>query len=155
MNLAKSIAVVALSGFLFSTAVSAGPHHKGHGDKQQHRTHRMLEALDLTEAQQAEVKKIHSEGKDDRKAQHKQMKSLKKQLHGLLQAEQIDEGAIKAVSLQMAEQKADMLINKARKKQRVYALLTPEQQQKWQAIELKKQAKKNKKMRKHQAERAE
>ncbi|MCW9018424.1 MAG: hypothetical protein OQJ89_15735, partial [Kangiellaceae bacterium] len=66
---------------------------------------------------------------------------LKKQMRQLMNAEQIDEGAIKALSLQIAELKADQLIQRAQLKQEVMKLLTDEQKSKLEAIKEKRIAK--------------
>jgi periplasmic protein CpxP/Spy len=147
MKLYQSLIMSSLMGLALSTSVAAGPHHKNHADKKQHKMERTFKALNLSDEQRASVNAVYAEGKDSRIAKHKQMQALKAQLRDLLQAEQLDEGAIKAVSLQMAEEKANMLIGDARQKQQVYALLNAEQKETWDKVKQRRERKRERKMR--------
>ncbi len=157
VNRTKFISTILAVLFVFTGTTQAHERHKDRNKHMEHGYHyggwhkmqRALAHLDLTDEQQQAIEKIHQTGKAERKAKHEQMRTFKKQMHELLIAEQIDSGAIKALSLQIAEEKANNLIANAEKRQQVLALLTTEQKKRLEEIKAKRHAKKLAKRQRH------
>jgi len=160
-KLLAAAVTVLLSGFVLSGNVIAHPdsesgEHKVKHMKKMHKKHgrdfgalrslrRAFGHLDLSDEQKDSLKSLKENNKDTMKASKVAMKPLKKQMHELLSAESLDETAIKDLSIQIAEKKADHMILMASIKKQAIALLTDEQR-----VELKKmKQKREKKMREH------
>ena len=100
-----------------------GPPHGGH-------LIRTLETLGLTDAQKQQVKDILKVNAPTVKPLIEKFVAERRQLRNLIQAEQIDETAIRAQTAKIALLEADMAINRAHVGQQIRAILTPEQRQK-------------------------
>ncbi|MCW8877308.1 MAG: Spy/CpxP family protein refolding chaperone [Kangiellaceae bacterium] len=123
----------------FKEKMRHGKHHRMEDGKDLFRA--ALRHLDLTDEQKEQLKAVKNAKKGTFKVKRQEIHGLKKQMRQLMNAEQIDEGAIKALSLQIAELKADQLIQRAQLKQEVMKLLTDEQKSKLEAIKEKRIAK--------------
>lgn len=112
----------------FKEKMRHGMHHRKEGRRDLMRA--AFKKLDLSDKQKEQLKAIKSANKGEFKAKRKEMHQLKTQIHQLTEAEQIDEGAIKALSLQIAELKAEQVIKSAQMKQEMMKVLTDEQKAK-------------------------
>jgi len=74
--------------------------------------------------------------KETMQARHAVMKPLRKQMHELLSADNVDEAAVKELSIQIAESKADNLILMASIKKQAIAILTDEQRAKLEEMKI-------------------
>jgi periplasmic protein CpxP/Spy len=117
-----------------------GPPHGGHFI-------RTLESLGLTAAQKQEVKAILKDNAPTVKPLVEKFAAERRQLRTLVQAEHIDETAIRAQSVKIASLEADMAINRARIGQQVRAILTPEQRLKAEELFQKADARMDRSMR--------
>ena len=156
-RLITTAAAVLLSGFVFSGSAIAHPasddgEAKMKHSKKMHRQHgsdmggmrglrRAFAQLDLTEQQQELLKSLKETNKGSMQAAKSSMKPLKKQMHELLMADDIDEAAVKGLSIQMAERKADHMIMMASIKKQAIAILTDEQRAKLKKMKEKRQEK--------------
>jgi periplasmic protein CpxP/Spy len=110
-----------------------------------HRLHRAFQHLDLSGEQKDSLKSLKESNKDTMIAAKSSMKPLKKEMHELLMAEDIDEASVRNLSVQIAEKKADHMIMMASIKKQAIAILTDEQR-----AELKKmKEKRDTKMKRH------
>jgi len=123
----------------FKEKMRHGMHHRKEGRKDLFRA--AFKKLDLTDEQKEQLKTIKSANKETFKAKRKDIMELKKQVRELTEAEQIDEGAIKALSLQIAELKAEQVIKGAQLKQEMMKVLTDEQRAKLSEMKEKRMAK--------------
>lgn len=89
-----------------------------------------LGALDLTESQRGQVKAIMDSHKDEFRAAGEKVGVARQALRGLLEADPIDEPAIRAKSVDVAAAEGDAAILRAKVRTEIYAILTPEQVQK-------------------------
>jgi protein CpxP len=95
---------------------------------------RTLESLGLTPAQKQEVKAILKDNAPTVKPLIEKFVAQRRQLRTLIQAEQIDETAIRAQATKIAALEGDMSINRAHISQQIRAILTPEQRLKAQEL---------------------
>ena len=95
---------------------------------------RGLRALDLTEAQRDQAKNALQSHKDEFKAIAREMIAARGALGDAVTADTIDQDAIRAASGRVAEVELSAALLRARVHAEVFALLTPEQQQKAKAM---------------------
>jgi protein CpxP len=89
-----------------------------------------LRGLDLTEAQQGQVKSIMESHQNEFRAAGEKIGAAREAMRTLLEAETIDESAIRAKSADVAAAEADIAILNAKVRSEIFAILTPEQLQK-------------------------
>lgn len=89
-----------------------------------------LGGLDLTEAQQGQVKSIVDSHQAEIRAAGQKIGAAREAMRTLLEADQIDESAIRAKSMEVAAAEADAAIIQARVRHEIFGLLTAEQLQK-------------------------
>jgi len=89
-----------------------------------------LRGVDLTEAQQGQVKSIVDSHRDEVRAAGQKIGAAREAMRTLLEADQIDESAIRAKSVEVAAAEADAAIIQARVRQEIFGILTAEQLQK-------------------------
>jgi protein CpxP len=89
-----------------------------------------LRGLDLTEAQQGQVKSIMESHQAEIRAAGQKIGEARQAMRALLEADQIDESAIRAKSVEVAAAEADAAIIQARVRQEIFGILTAEQLQK-------------------------
>jgi protein CpxP len=102
-----------------------------HGGK--HGFHAKLKELNLTEAQQAQVKDIMEKQKPQREARWKDLRESHKALHEAARSENYDAAKVRDLANKQAQLKAEATVQRIETMRQVYALLTPEQKQKWDA----------------------
>jgi protein CpxP len=102
-----------------------------HGGK--HGFHAKLKELNLTEAQQAQVKDIMEKQKPQREARWKDLRESHKSLYEAARSENYDAAKVRDLANKQAQLKAEATVQRIETMREVYALLTPEQKQKWDA----------------------
>lgn len=117
-----------------SVVDSPKQHHKkaGHSDKKMMK--RMIKALSLTEEQQAQIKAIKEQEKEQSSTLKDSIKRFKEAEKLLIQAESFDEQAYVALHLANQQVLADLGLIRAKSKNAIFNVLNPEQQAKWQKI---------------------
>lgn len=88
-----------------------------------------LRGLDLTEAQQGQVKSIVDSHQAEFRAANQKIGEARQAMRALLEADQIDESAIRAKSAEAAAAEADAAILQAKMRQEIFGILTAEQLQ--------------------------
>ncbi len=94
-----------------------------------------LRGLDLADAQREQVKATMDAHKAEVEAQFSRSRAARKTLHGAVTAGTFDESAVRQASADLATVEADGAVLRAKVHAEVWALLTPEQQQKAQALQ--------------------
>ncbi|MBT1073463.1 Spy/CpxP family protein refolding chaperone [Pelotalea chapellei] len=112
----------------------------------------MAKELQLSPQQKQQIKEIFDRNKPAAEPLFKQMKTERLALRSLVQADTIDEAAIRAQSAKVAAIQADLAVQRARVHQEIRAILTPEQIAK--AKELQAQRDKRMENRAHQGKRS-
>jgi protein CpxP len=97
-----------------------------------------LRGLDLTEAQRTQVRAVMESHRAEFEAQAQKLGPARRALHEAVTAETLDESAIRQRAADVAALEADGAVLRARVHGEIWAVLTPEQQQK--ARDLKAQA---------------
>lgn len=91
-------------------------------------------ALDLNESQQAQIKKIVKKERQQMKQYRTQMADDKTRLWALMSEQPFNETEFRSLATKLADQKIDMMVNRVKTKQKVFAILSAEQQEKAQKI---------------------
>lgn len=128
-------AAMAFSQTVVKAAQGAGSEgfgHRGFGA-------RMLgfyaDYLDLTDAQQAQVKDILAKEKPTIRPLIQQLEQAHQQMNQLEQAGTFDETKVRAVANQQSQTMTELLVQKARIKSELMTVLTPEQKDKMAKME--------------------
>jgi protein CpxP len=126
-----AMVLAAAAGLTISVATQ-GPHGR-FGRHEGWMLHRLTKELNLTEAQQTQIKGILAVEKS-------KTQPLMKQMHDNRMAQSnnfaanFDEAQVRAQANQQAQIMSDLIVERARAKSQIYAVLTPEQQAKAQQL---------------------
>lgn len=104
----------------------------GHHDGKQ-AFHARLKALNLTDAQQAQIKDIMERQKPQREARWKELRESHQALREAARSDSYDAARVQQLASRQAQLNAEMMVQRIETMRQVYALLTPEQKQKWDA----------------------
>jgi len=91
-------------------------------------------ALDLTDTQQGEIKKILDEERTRHENLEQAIRNDERSLRGMLETGNFDEATFRAASQKIAENRVDMIVAGAKLKPQVLAVLTAEQRTKAEKI---------------------
>lgn len=156
MNISKSLktlasistlcAVMAISSTAYVSAsdhesiYNSSKHHHKSGERK-HMMKHMTKALSLTDQQQADIKVIKEQAKEQYKSLHESKMQFKQEAKALVHAENFDEQAFIALqgSYQASFEQAGLA--KAKTKNAIYNVLTTEQKVKWLEIMAKRKGK--------------
>jgi periplasmic protein CpxP/Spy len=129
-----ALALVLVAGVAVSWAAAAARAGQGgHGGGfEHHMLGMMTEYLDLTEAQQAQVKQIFAAEKPAITPLVLQLHQGRQQLRQLEQSSTFDEGKVRALASQQAQTMTELTVEKSKVANQVFNLLTPEQKAKAQ-----------------------
>ncbi len=106
-----------------------GPPEGRRGRGQGRHIARMARALDLTEAQQEQVKAILEAERERIAPVRQQLAETRERIRQAAQAEPFDEAAIRALAASQNDARIELIVSRARVKSEIHALLTPEQQE--------------------------
>jgi len=104
---------------------------KGHG----FRGHRLVKALDLSNEQTEQVKAIFRKHRDEIAPLRKEMVSERRELRNLILSDKPDETVIREQAKKIAATSGDLAVRRAKVFQEVRTVLTPEQIQKFRALQ--------------------
>lgn len=113
---------------MVSTASAQAPRKHDHG------LQFMATALDLTDAQVAQIKQIRGDQHAKMQATHAQMKSIHEQMQAAIAADSFDEAKVQALIAQQQQIQAAEMLEHAREMNAIYKVLNP--QQKAKAVKL-------------------
>lgn len=102
-----------------------------------HMLHFFSDYLDLSSAQQDQVKAIMEKEKPAMKSAMQQMGQFHSQMRTLEEAGTFDEGKVRALAAQQSQAMTEMIVQKARVKNEMLQVLTPDQRTKLAAFEAK------------------
>lgn len=146
----KRIAIPALvvGTLLSGSLVLAGPGGYGRGDcgnygfghaemtteRHEERVERKLAmmstVLELTDAQKSQIETLFNQQHEKNLALREQMQASREEMREAKHASTFDEADFRAKAARRAELKTEMMVQKAKLRQQVYELLSPEQQEK-------------------------
>jgi Spy/CpxP family protein refolding chaperone len=90
----------------------------------------MSTVLDLTDTQKAQFEALMTEQRQENQQLREKVHASREALHEMKDADIFNETEFLATAIKQAELKTEMMAEKAKMKQQIYALLTPEQQEK-------------------------
>jgi Spy/CpxP family protein refolding chaperone len=139
--------LMALAAGLATSALAQGS-GKGFGHHKGWMLNRMTKQLNLTDAQQTQIKGIMATEKT-------KIKPLMQQMHQNQQTQDaningtFDENQARAFAGKQAQIMTDLIVEKQRMRSQVYAVLTPEQRQKAQQLMQERQQRRQERMKQH------
>jgi protein CpxP len=129
--LAMALALAVAGAVAFSqTVAKAHPHVGGGGFGLEHMVSLMTDYLDLTDAQQAQVKQIIVSEKPNVLPLVQQLHQSQQQLRQLETSGTFDEDKVRAAASQQAQIMTELTVEKAKIHSQIFNLLTPEQKTK-------------------------
>jgi periplasmic protein CpxP/Spy len=114
-----------------ASAAGRGPEHRGHPDLW------LLKKLDLSPVQKQQAKDIFRTQRSQIKPVIQQMAAERRALRNLVQADAIDEQAIRTQAARVAAVQADLAVQRAHLFHDLRGILTPEQLQKFKELQAK------------------
>lgn len=130
-------------GFFDERRAGQEQRHKGN----KHKMKRMIKALSLSDQQQAQIKTIKSEAREQGQALKATMTKFRAAKQALIHAKSFDENAFKALQNEYQATFAQLALIRTKAKHSVFNVLTTEQQNKWLKIIESKKGKGNRKAR--------
>lgn len=140
------VAGTLLSGVALSTAIAGpgfGPCGCGNCDgpdsatmqqRMENRMERhlakMTTVLELTDSQQTQIKDILAAQQEKRQAERQERYETREQMQELKASTDFNEAEFRALAKERAEKRIDMQVERMKTRQQIFALLTPEQQEK-------------------------
>ncbi|SHJ36454.1 protein CpxP [Malonomonas rubra DSM 5091] len=105
-----------------------------HEERAGQRLEKMTAILDLSEEQQAQVKQLLNNNWQERQDGRSEMQAARDAMREARQAEPFNEGAFRTAVAELNELKTDKMVERAQQKEELFALLTPEQQEKAETL---------------------
>jgi len=102
---------------------------------------RLFRHLDLTEAQQAQVKQIAEDARAAHKDTRDALRTNRQALHELATGADYDAQRVRELADAQAKLQADMLVARTETQHRIHQVLTPEQQAQWTRLRDERRAK--------------
>jgi len=124
-TLVAGLAIALLAG----TAIAQGPHHHG-DDMFGHMLGMMTDVLDLTDAQQAQIKQIYDNAKPTMQPLWQQEHQNQHAMMDLITSGSFDQAKAQAIANQEAQVHAQLEVQHAQLASQAYQVLTPEQKTK-------------------------
>lgn len=93
------------------------------------RIDRMAKKLNLTEAQKEQVKAILTSERDKAEPLRQQLAENRENLRKAIEAEPFNEATVRALAQSQNETRVELVVSRARTKNQIFALLSPEQRE--------------------------
>lgn len=107
-----------------------GMSYEQHEERMENRLEKMAVILDLTEEQQKQIKSLAEKQWQDRQAMWAEMQASREDLRAYKQGKEFNETEFRAKAQKHADLKTEMMVQRAKTRQQLFSVLTPEQQQK-------------------------
>lgn len=108
--------------------------YEQHEERMEHRLEKMSTVLDLTETQQEQIKALFDKQYRDHQPLREQMQAARDAVREARTAETFNEADFRTKAAKQAELKIEMMVQREKMKQELYAILTPEQQEKAETL---------------------
>lgn len=112
-----------------TASVSAQGQRRGFGHRHGWMLHRMTRALNLTDAQQTQIKSIMADSRTRTKPLMQQLRQNEQAQNASINGN-FDEAAARAFAGKQAQIMSNLIVEKQRTKSQIYSVLTPDQRQK-------------------------
>ncbi len=110
--------------------MSGAMNEEQHAERIEQRLKMMSTVLELSDAQKSQIATLLTGQWQNQQQRHAQLKDSREALQAGKTADSFNEAEFRAQAARQAEQKIEMMVEKAKLKQQIHALLTPEQQAK-------------------------
>ncbi|HEY3927712.1 MAG TPA: Spy/CpxP family protein refolding chaperone [Candidatus Koribacter sp.] len=121
---------IGISALAIATLVASAVAQDAPVKQHDHGMQFMATALDLTDAQVAQIKQIRTANKADFRTTHQQMKTLHEQLRAVITADTFDEAKAQSLIGQVQQLQASQMLEHARQMNAIYKVLNPAQKAK-------------------------
>ncbi len=151
--LVAGLTLLLMAGFAFSQEMGGGPGPGHHGEfEEEHILGFFTKALDLTDAQQSQIKQIIANEKPTLQPLMAQERQAHEQMMQLATGGAFDEAKAQALATQESQTHVQLEVEHAKIMSQAYALLTPDQKTKFAQMRAKHQAHMSQHMQKEQSE---
>ena len=133
------LAILLMAGFALSQEAGMGPGPRHHGDFGGHELAFFTKALDLTDAQQAQIKQLIATEKPTLHPLMIQEGQAHEQMMQLISSGNFDESKAQAIAAQEAQVHTQLEVEHARLMSQAYQLLTADQKTKFAQMQTKHQ----------------
>jgi protein CpxP len=134
-----SVAAALFAGVSMAQAATPGCMEGDASHRSDSHLKRMSKDLGLDDQQKQQIKDIQKSNHDQLKPLIDRLKAERKAMRTLVHAETVDEAVIRSQSARVAAIQADLEVNRAQVAQKIRAILTPEQIQKFKALQEKRE----------------
>lgn len=107
-----------------------GMTYEQHEERLENQLEKMAVILDLTEQQKEQLEDLHEKNWQDRQSMRAEMQTSRDGLREYKQGRDFNESEFLAIAQKHADLKTEMMVQRAKNRQQIFAVLTPEQQQK-------------------------
>lgn len=107
-----------------------GMTYEQHEGRMERHLDKMAVILDLTDQQKGQIKDLFEKKWQDRQTMRAEMQISRDALRAYKQGKEFNESEFRAIAQKHADLKTEMMVKRAKTKQQLFAVLTPEQQQK-------------------------
>lgn len=121
---------IASRGFNNCDETDRARHQEKMAERMEHKVEKMTTVLDLTDAQQTQIKELIAEKQKSHVNQFQQRCDDRMQMKKVKSAATFDEAAFRAQAQKQADKRIDMQVERMKTKQQIFALLSTEQQEK-------------------------
>lgn len=139
MKATGSRVLAGLLAVVFTTAMAfaqgGGKAHTRRADFGEHLLSYYTDVLDLTDAQQTQIKAIMTKEKPTIQPLIQQLAQTHDQMRQLEESSTFDETKVRAVAAQQAQTTTDLMVEKAKAKNEMFQILTADQKAKLQKLE--------------------
>lgn len=101
-----------------------------HAERMNNRLEKMAVILDLTDQQKEKIENLFAQKMESHQAMRTEMQASRNALRAYKQGKEFNESEFRAKAQKHADLKTEMMVQHAKTRQQVLAVLTPEQQQK-------------------------
>ncbi|HSB76204.1 MAG TPA: Spy/CpxP family protein refolding chaperone [Terriglobales bacterium] len=133
VGLGALLVVVGVAAVGQSLAAKGGPWHRG--DFLNRRIAHLTRALDLTDAQQQQMKALVEAERPALKGLMQQLASQRQQMLAATQNGQFDQAQVQGIANQQGQTLASLIVARQELQSKTYALLTPEQRTKFDQMQ--------------------
>lgn len=107
-----------------------GMTYEQHEERMENHLEKMVVILDLTDQQKDQLENLFEKKWQDRQSMRTEMQASRESLREYKQGKEFNESEFRAIAQKHADLKTEMMVQRAKTKQQLFAVLTPEQQQK-------------------------
>lgn len=88
---------------------------------------RMAKKLDLSAEQQEQIRAMLAEHRSKTAPLRQELRESRRQMRDFVNADEFDEAAVRALAMEQADTRTELIVERARMRQQMYAVLSPEQ----------------------------